>query len=391
MGAGTARMVCIVKKVLLLFLLVSLLPWGFAVAKEEALAFPREEVELLAQFPWDAAPAELPAETYAAYLSGLGYESAAVNATPSETGGTVYLYQAARRPYRIHVSCYQNSLYTIALRVDQDLTTYDALKGGLASIFGVATDGEDMHGNEHATWNIGNGLYLRLAWSSPDSLVSVFRIFFAREMTAIAGIAEQSPAFSEAGIATAAEATAAFLAAMPAAVEPPAMAASSGFSIRNGVAFGMSRAEVVAAEGKAPGYEQDGSLYYLNETILGVDTALNYDFTAGGMSSINYLFLTEHVAENQYIADFESVRASLTEKYGTPKMVQQKWINERYKDNEADWGYAISTGDLQYAAGWDLADVSIVLVMYGSDGDINIILNYEPPEPVAGVADTFGL
>lgn len=95
-----------------------------------------------------------------------------------------------------------------------------------------------------------------------------------------------------------------------------------------------------------------------------------------------YIFRNEHINNNQYIDDFETVKKSLTEKYGKPQKDEQVWSGgDLFKNDPSVWGTAVAVGNLQYGAVWTLNDTQIALWLSGDNLKIQHVLGYKSTKP----------
>jgi hypothetical protein len=98
------------------------------------------------------------------------------------------------------------------------------------------------------------------------------------------------------------------------------MANAESFSIRNGITFGMTKAEVKKAETLKPSSEgKDGSfLTYKYIQIAGIKKSiLEYLFKNNKLNSIN-MFLNDGATKLLLERDYKALSSSLKDKYGKP-------------------------------------------------------------------------
>lgn len=108
-------------------------------------------------------------------------------------------------------------------------------------------------------------------------------------------------------------------------------ASAEGFSLRNGIEFGMTVDEIKTLEkannSPPPSSSTDHTkaLYYVNLTIAGVPSSIiHYFFNDGRLSRIVYIFRhsTDRGAhanvEDLYKVDYQAINPTLVEKYGQP-------------------------------------------------------------------------
>lgn len=178
----------------------------------------------------------------------------------------------------------------------------------------------------------------------------------------------------------------------PAAAGEGARDASEPFSFKSGITFGMTQAEIIAAEGSRPA-NQDEELYiYSPSPVQGLDAHLGYLFDAGRLYGIMYLINETHNDANLYISDYEQLKAALTTKYGKPTVYKEAWENDLFKGTPEFYGSALIVGHLRYNTIWVLSDVQIGLSLGldDADGELSHLLTYSLPDGVqsAPLGDT---
>jgi len=149
---------------------------------------------------------------------------------------------------------------------------------------------------------------------------------------------------------------------------------SQKHAFRN-VDWGMSVDEVKRSESGKPVHEQDSILMY-NVSLSGMDASCGYLFTNGNLFRGVYTFNLKHTNENDYIADYDKIKAMMIDKHGKPKQDEVNWKNDRYKTDPQKYGFAVSLGHLVYFATWETEDTNIVLELTGDNYKINVKSSY---------------
>ncbi len=169
-------------------------------------------------------------------------------------------------------------------------------------------------------------------------------------------------------------------AAQPEEAQAPASGESTAFSIRNGVTFGMSQEEVIQIEGREPDIRDETGLIFDNQTAGGLKASIFYSTEKNQVQAIMYVVEEKHTQNDGYIEDYESLKASLSEKYGKPTFETLDWDGDATKYDPQDYGDALVAGDVRYLAQWKGSNVQINLFLDNDDGNIEIILAYMPPK-----------
>jgi hypothetical protein len=144
--------------------------------------------------------------------------------------------------------------------------------------------------------------------------------------------------------------------------------------------WGMTMESVLQLESKQPdskGKNRIGmDLIAYAGQAGNLDCLYVYFFAENKLVQGRYMFTGEHVNENAYIEDFNTVKKSLTDKYGKPKEDRMVWRNNLYKDDPDHWGMAVSAGHLIYEANWVTEDTDILLHLTGDNFKITHLLQY---------------
>jgi len=152
--------------------------------------------------------------------------------------------------------------------------------------------------------------------------------------------------------------------------------------------WGMSVDEVKNTEESQPVYEQDNIVMY-NSSLSGFDVSCGYLFTNGQLFRGVYTFNLQHTNDNDYIGDFDGIKATMIKKYGKPKQDEVNWKDDLYKSDPKKYGFAVSLGDLVYFTTWETKDTDIVLELTGDNYNINLRMSYWSKE-IEGTHSTDG-
>lgn len=137
-----------------------------------------------------------------------------------------------------------------------------------------------------------------------------------------------------------------------------------------GASWGMSKPQVMASEGDSPVQESDDKLLY-ERSIGAMGCVVLYTFTAGRLSSGSYIFTVSHSNSNDYIDDYASIEALLTEKYGVQEVADiQSWKNDLFKSRPQSWGTAVAAGHLDYISRRTTPRTDIGHMLHGDNYEI---------------------
>ena len=141
------------------------------------------------------------------------------------------------------------------------------------------------------------------------------------------------------------------------------------------IPWGSARKSVMKTTGVEPGY-LGGQLTGRETGLLGLDFLTFYYFSDDKLVRGRYVLSGEHSNQNDFIQDYQEIKAALETKYGPPETDEIIWRNEGYRDDANQYGYAISLGQLTYKADWEGEDTDITLQLSGDNYKITVFLEY---------------
>lgn len=132
------------------------------------------------------------------------------------------------------------------------------------------------------------------------------------------------------------------------------------------VNWGMSVDEVKAREESEPSKDENGILKYVNQSVIGLDCSLEYQFYTENntLNGAEYRINIDKLSHKEIHDSFVKLYNQLSEKYGEP--TDLKFSVQDTKDNfyfnitdevPADMEYKSAV----YSAKWDKSDISITL------------------------------
>lgn len=149
-------------------------------------------------------------------------------------------------------------------------------------------------------------------------------------------------------------------------------------NVRNSY-WGMSAAQLKKAEtGKFIG-EKNSTLFY-SDTISGKSYYITYHFINDQLVRAYFILNEKHSNSNDYIDDYNSLRDSLTAKYGKPNTESQIWEDDLFKNDKSKWGVAVSAGHLSFMALWSTESTAIEEVLYGDNFECHLSARYTGKE-----------
>lgn len=138
--------------------------------------------------------------------------------------------------------------------------------------------------------------------------------------------------------------------------------------------WGMTPKQV---EGLFPeGVEADGPIL-VGTTIANQTALVSYMFDDSlRLYRAVVIFTNRYSEENKYIFQYRQIKDLLAEKYGVPVLDDKFWANDLFRDDPKRWGRAISTGQLEMFAKWEVGDTEVFLKCAGNDYKVFITINY---------------
>jgi len=147
--------------------------------------------------------------------------------------------------------------------------------------------------------------------------------------------------------------------------------------------WGMTRDQVREVEASEFIKEEKGAgdlkgleVLYYKSNVGSLDARIIYYFAENLLTRARYLIMEEHTNKNLYIDDFKSIKSQITQKYGTQSRDDEIWSNDLYKDDQSEYGTAISVGHLMYVAEWYPPETTIQMLLRGDNYRISFWIEY---------------
>lgn len=151
--------------------------------------------------------------------------------------------------------------------------------------------------------------------------------------------------------------------------------AKQGFDFRK-TKWGYSKYQVLSSEKLKPMIDTNNIIGY-ETTIAGMKCLIGYIFANNKLTRSKYVFEEEHSNLNDYIVDYEMLKGFLNKKYGNYSNKDDAfWLNDLYKDDVQQRGFAISLGQLFYQSNWPTQKTNIDLLLSGENYKISLVIEY---------------
>ena len=150
--------------------------------------------------------------------------------------------------------------------------------------------------------------------------------------------------------------------------------------------WGMSKAEVIEAEGEPTG--DRGDLVYLNESLNGDPVTIGYQFQGDKLVRGAYILAREYTEPMLYVEKYRMWVSLLTEKYGSPVAEEEVWRNDLFKDDPSELGRAVGAGHVVIRTRWRTRTTTITAVMTGENFSTTVSIVYEDSDAPPPQQDT---
>ncbi len=110
--------------------------------------------------------------------------------------------------------------------------------------------------------------------------------------------------------------------------------------------------------------------------VVGLKCSVSFYFLGAelvrGLTSIR----EEHSNKNDFILDYERLKAGLNRKYGAPTRTDVRWRNDLFRENPDAFGMAVGLGHLIFESTWETATTTIDLVLSGDNSEVLLAVMY---------------
>jgi hypothetical protein len=139
--------------------------------------------------------------------------------------------------------------------------------------------------------------------------------------------------------------------------------------------WGMTREEVKKSEDLQL-LSQGNDLLEYKFVLLGIKSKIRYRFVNSRLASAEYVIEQDDVNPSRFYDDFQELKKYLRGLYGMPVADEKTWLNDIYKGDEKNWGFAISLGFLSCKTSWQNATTKISLNQTGGNHLIKTNIEY---------------
>ncbi|HCO48816.1 MAG TPA: hypothetical protein DIT55_05120 [Spirochaetaceae bacterium] len=144
--------------------------------------------------------------------------------------------------------------------------------------------------------------------------------------------------------------------------------------------WGMNRDQIKAIEKEKILLETEKYVAYETK-VSGFPVWLVYNFINDKCVNSRYMIKVEHANDTLFVDDYKKLKSLLIKVYGNPIEDETIWKDDLYKDDETEYGMALSIGDLFYYTNWENDKTFISLELGGDNYEIDhFIIFYDSKE-----------
>jgi hypothetical protein len=136
--------------------------------------------------------------------------------------------------------------------------------------------------------------------------------------------------------------------------------------------WGASREWIIQVEGRPASQETSQGLEILSyrRQIMNRHCLIEYAVGRNGLMAARLTLCDRYADKNQYIADYNTLRAFLNEKVGRARSDNIVWQNRYYERESGRWGMALSKGHLAFSSEWVFRDTAVQLKLTGENDQV---------------------
>ena len=149
--------------------------------------------------------------------------------------------------------------------------------------------------------------------------------------------------------------------------------------------WGMNRDQIKLFEKEKILTETEKYLAYETK-VSGFPVWLVYNFIDNKCVSSRYMIQVEHANKTIFVDDYKKLKGLLIKVYGNPIEDEIIWKDDLYKDDESEYGMAISIGDLFYYSNWENDKTLIQLELGGDNYKVDHFIIYYDSKEYSGLS-----
>lgn len=131
--------------------------------------------------------------------------------------------------------------------------------------------------------------------------------------------------------------------------------------------WGMTKSDLKKSENLTLHRDEQDVLIYKGAEVSGLKAVIAYEIVKNKLVRAAYMIDNDYVNSNKGLLNYKKLKKALTEKYGSPILDEEIWINDLFQDEPKSYDLAVSIGHLSYLAKWETEDTHIFLLYSGSN------------------------
>jgi len=139
--------------------------------------------------------------------------------------------------------------------------------------------------------------------------------------------------------------------------------------------WGMSKEEVKKTEETEPIIEKENIIDY-SIIFFGMQAQVGYTFKDDELIRAGFFFFSNLDTKNDYIEKYNSLKEELTKVHGKPVIDTEQQKDTSQTIDPENKGEAVCSGEMLYAAQWDLPRTDIQLVLRGENSECALTILY---------------
>ena len=139
--------------------------------------------------------------------------------------------------------------------------------------------------------------------------------------------------------------------------------------------WGMSKQEVKETEETEPILEKENMIDY-SIMFFGMQAQVGYTFKDDELIRAGFFFFGKLDTKNDYIEKYNSLKEELTKANGKTVIDTEQQKDPSQTIDPENKGEAVCSGDMLYAAQWDLPTTDIQLVLRGENSECKLTILY---------------
>ena len=120
----------------------------------------------------------------------------------------------------------------------------------------------------------------------------------------------------------------------------------------------------------------NGKMLSYEGRVAGLPCQIVYNFVKNQLTESHYFFKPQHSTDNAFVQDYDTLKHSISEKYGTPTLDDATWKDDTYKGIPAKVGLAVRSGHLSLVTKWETPSTDVWLFLVGENSHMNLSMKY---------------